>query len=78
MLTATMEVFSQQYGFSTITVTGLTLDSSRVRRKRTSLLKKSDDSNAEMPTALDLYAYRFCFWFQIADPLLDSRGNQMK
>jgi hypothetical protein len=33
LLTGSMDAFSQQYGFSTITVTGLALDTSRVRRK---------------------------------------------
>lgn len=33
LLTGSMDAFMQQYGFSTITVTGLTLDASRVRQK---------------------------------------------
>lgn len=51
MLTGTLDAFSQQYAFSTITVTGLALDTSRVRRKRTSLPNESEDSNEEVPTA---------------------------
>lgn len=51
VLTETMDAFSQHYGFSTITVTGLALDASRIRRKRTSLPNEAEDSKEEAPTA---------------------------
>jgi hypothetical protein len=38
MLTGTLESFSQQYGFSTITITGVLLETSRVRRKTRTVL----------------------------------------
>lgn len=46
LLTGSMDAFSQQYGFSTITVTGLALDTSRVRRKATPPKQTAENGGA--------------------------------
>ena len=52
LLTEGVDAFSQHYGFSVITVAGLALDTSRIRRKRTPLPNESENSNEEVRTAL--------------------------
>jgi site-specific DNA recombinase len=46
LLTGSMDAFSQQYGFSTITVSGLTLDTSRVRRKPEPAKQEAENGGA--------------------------------
>jgi hypothetical protein len=49
LLTATPDASMQQYGFSTITVTGLALDTSRVRRKPMPLKQTAENGGAAAP-----------------------------
>jgi len=48
MLTDGVDAFSQQYGFSTVTVTGLVLDTRRVGRKRTPLVTDNLESAEQL------------------------------
>jgi hypothetical protein len=45
MLHGTLEAFLQQYGFTTITIDGLALDSSRVRRRPVAVTPQSGNDN---------------------------------
>jgi hypothetical protein len=45
LLTGSMDAVSQQYGFSTITVSGLVLDTSRIRRKPASVRPQTPDGS---------------------------------
>jgi DNA invertase Pin-like site-specific DNA recombinase len=57
LLTDGVDASSQQYGFSTITVTGLAIDLSRVRRKPAPLTQAADSSVPNpVPPALDANA----------------------
>jgi hypothetical protein len=46
MLTDGVDASMQQYGFSTITVSGLTLDTSRVRRKSEAPKQEADNGGS--------------------------------
>ena len=59
MLTGTLESFSQQYGFSTITITGVLLETSRVRRKTRTVLQPRESEGAS----------------QLREPMLVVMGN---
>lgn len=50
VLTETMDAFSQHYGFSTITVTGLVLDACRLYRKRASLSGDAGENTTTVST----------------------------
>jgi hypothetical protein len=51
MLTESMDALSQQYGFSTITVTGLVLETHASQKKRTTVPKESARTRAQLLTA---------------------------
>jgi site-specific DNA recombinase len=51
MLNGTLDASLQQYGFSTITVSGLTLDTSRARRKPTGPKHAQEGDGAEAPAS---------------------------
>lgn len=52
LLTGSMDAFSQQYGFSTIRVSGLVLDTSRVRRKPVPIRPQTDESSGTSPASV--------------------------